>query len=412
MANISVKLEAQLPKGLVRILREIGEIADNRGERAYLVGGVVRDIILERPNRDLDVVIEGKAISLAQQLAKTKAWSIKKHPRFGTARLSWEDFSLDLVTARSETYAQPGALPTVETGTIWDDLSRRDFSINSLAVHLNPDSFGELLDPHGGQVDLQQKLIRVLHSGSFSDDPTRILRALRYEQRLVFQLEQATERLVLKHLDTLDTVTGERLWQEIELVLKEEQPEKVLKRGDELGLLLKLHPALTSDEWLMKPFSRVRGITDKSISKPAVYLILMTYQLSADETEDFATRLKTPGWAIRLLRDSIKFKESISSVEAPDLRPSEIHRILRVHLIETIQAVAIASGSHIIQQRLELYLDRLRYIKPHLNGDDLHSMGIKPGKKMGHILRALQDARLDESVITREDEEALVHSLS
>jgi len=411
LANISEKLAAQLPQGLLNLLREIGEISAARGENVFLVGGVVRDVILERSNLDMDLVTEGKAISFARQLSKIKDWDIKTHPRFGTAKLTHEDFSLDLVTARFETYSRPGALPTVERGTIQDDLARRDFTINAMAIHLNPDLFGELLDPHEGQNDLQHKLVRILHTGSFSDDPTRILRALRYEQRLDFKLEPDTEKLVRKHLDNLDTVTGERLWSELELILQEEYPEKALKRADELGVLQQLYPKLKGDKWLAEKFAQARDLHDKSLSLASIYLSLLCYRLNDEEIESCITRFKMPGWAIRTLKDTIQIKKSIPQLDKAVLNPSDIYFELQHRAPETIMSTSVASHSLVIQQRLQLYLNELRYVKPALSGEYLKNMGTPKGKKVGQILLALHAARLDSKVSNLEEEKTLAREL-
>lgn len=435
MGNISQCLEAHLPPGILELLRDIGEAARSRGALVYLVGGVVRDLLLEQgraggADLDLDLVVEGDAIALARRIARVKHWGLRTHPRFGTAKLYQENFSLDLVTARSETYVQPGALPAVKPGTIEDDLGRRDFTINAMAACLSTDSFGELLDPHGGQRDLGKGLIRILHGDSFADDPTRILRALRYEKRLRFHLEQDTEELLRRHLDTLDTVTGERLWHELELILKEECPEKVLCRGEELGVLQRLHPALRGDGWLADKFARYRvwslesgvwspplpasglGTRNSEVStRIEVYVALLVFRLTAEEIGGCIARLKMPGWAARTGRDVVQLKQVLSSLASAEPRPSEIYRRLNRHLPEVIEAAAIASDSPIVQQRLELYLKRLRHVKPELGGDDLQSMGVPPGRKMGQILRALHTARLDQTVTTREAEEALVRRL-
>ncbi|MCL0076088.1 hypothetical protein M1O17_04400 [Dehalococcoidia bacterium] len=441
MSNISRYLESYLPPGILGLLQEIGEAARSRGAGVYLVGGVVRDLLLlgepSAPppvsaggvNLDLDLVVEGNAIALGRRIARVNNWGVRTHPRFGTAKLYRGNLSLDLVTARSETYAQPGALPAVKPGTIEDDLRRRDFTINAMAACLSPNSFGELLDPHGGQGDLGRGLIRILHRNSFADDPTRILRALRYEKRLKFRLEQDTEGLMLQHLDSLNTVTGERLWHELELILKEECPEKVLCRADELGVLQRLHPALQGDSWLAERFARVRksevSSRQSAVGSPGwggglstidhrlsteVYLALLAYRLTGEEVEGCIARLKMPGWAARAGRDMVRLSKSLSSLASAELRPSDIYRRLNRHLPHVIEAAAIASDSPIVQQRLDLYLKRLRHVKPELRGDDLRSMGVPPGRKMGRILRALQAAKLDQTVVTREDEEALVRA--
>jgi len=386
-------------------------MAAKRGEAVYLVGGVVRDILLGRSSYDLDMVIEGRAISLARQIAKANDCSLKTHPRFGTAKILFENLNIDLVTARSESYIHPGALPTVKAGTIQDDLARRDFTINAMAIRLTPDSFGELLDPHGGQQDIKQKSIRILHPKSFEDDPTRILRAIRYEQRLDFQLEKTTGKLLQNNLESLDTVTGERLWHELELILNEECPEKSLLRADKLGVLCKLYPPLKGDNWLEGKFAQVRDQNEESLSLTSIYLAIISYRFNPEETSNCITRFKMPGWAARTMRDAQKLKESLPLLEVPELRPSRIYRLLERHTPEGIEGMAIASDSLIIHRRLELYLRELRYAKPELSGDDLQNMGILPGKKIGRILKSLKEARIDRTITCRGEEEALARKL-
>ncbi|MFC2003758.1 polya polymerase, partial [Chloroflexota bacterium] len=179
--NLTNKMTKQLPVELVNFMRVAGEVAASQGQSLYLAGGVARDLLLGRANFDLDLVMAGDAIALARQLTPVEQGSITTHPRFGTAKVQWDEWSIDFATARSETYASPGALPTVKPGSINDDLFRRDFTINAMAVYLTPDLYGELVDLYGGQDDLEHKLIRVMHEKSFIDDATRIWRALRYE---------------------------------------------------------------------------------------------------------------------------------------------------------------------------------------------------------------------------------------
>jgi len=242
--NLAHKIKKQLPSELVNFTQVAGEVAQNQGQNLYLVGGVVRDLLLGRTNLDLDLVVEGNAIELAQQLIEIKLGKITTHPHFGTARLQWYKWSIDLATSRSETYTKPGALPKVKPSSIRDDLFRRDFTINTMAIYLNPARYGELIDLYGGRDDLGHKLIRVLHERSFTDDATRIWRGLRYEQRLDFQLETNTLQLLKRDIPMLDTISGDRIRYELECILQEEFPEKILRRAEELRVLAKLHPAL------------------------------------------------------------------------------------------------------------------------------------------------------------------------
>ncbi|GAI51444.1 unnamed protein product, partial [marine sediment metagenome] len=215
--NLSSQLEEYLPQQILKLVKDAGEKASKLGQELYLVGGAVRDLFLGRANFDLDLVVEGDAIKLAQELAKDGQAKLTVHPRFGTAKLSYTDFSLDLATARRETYSQPGALPTVQPGSLTDDLRRRDFSINAMALCLTPDRFGELVDLYHSKDDLDNGLIRILHPRSFIDDATRILRGLRYEQRLGFKLEPKTAELLRRDAAMLDTISGDRIRHELEL---------------------------------------------------------------------------------------------------------------------------------------------------------------------------------------------------
>ena len=209
--NLSSQIIKQLPAELVRFMQVAGEVARRQGRSLYLVGGVVRDLLLERTNLDLDLVVEGDAISLASQLAASYQAEITTHPHFGTAKLKWDRWSVDLATARSETYPWPGALPRVKPGSLESDLWRRDFTVNAMAVQLDPGHYGELIDRYRGRYDLEHKLIRVLHGKSFTDDATRIWRGLRYEQRLNFQLDPTTLKLLKRDIPRLDTISGDRI---------------------------------------------------------------------------------------------------------------------------------------------------------------------------------------------------------
>ncbi|MFC2005783.1 CCA tRNA nucleotidyltransferase, partial [Chloroflexota bacterium] len=260
VTNLFSEIEKQLPAELVNFMKVAGEVADRQGKSLYLVGGMVRDLFLKRTNLDLDLVASGDAINLAQQLTESTHGKVITHPRFYTAKIQWNKWSIDLATARSETYDRPGALPNVKPGSLDSDLFRRDFTINAMAVELMPGRYGQLIDLYGGRNDLKHKLIRVLHERSFIDDATRIWRGLRYEQRLNFQLEPNTLRLLKRDTPMLDTISGDRIRHELELILKEEFPEKILRRAEELKALPKLHPALKGDIWLTEKFGKVREL--------------------------------------------------------------------------------------------------------------------------------------------------------
>ncbi len=408
MVNVAGEIEAQLPQELLELIRAAGELAADKGQSLYLVGGAVRDLFLGRPNLDVDLVLEGDAPSLARQLARLTSGQVLTHPRFGTATVCQGTISLDLVTARSETYARPGALPTVKPGTIEDDLFRRDFTINAMAAHLVPARFGELVDPYGGKADLDRGLVRVLHQGSFKDDPTRIWRAIRYEQRLGFRLEPDTESLLHRDVVMLDKVSGDRLRHELERILKEDRPEKALYRAEELGALKQLLPSLEGNGWLAGRYERARQASPDARPESVLYLALLAWRLDEDQLKAFIQRLRFGREEARTLLDIPGLRKVLPALEDEELLPSHICRLLERHRPQAILAAALATDSERVRQQLALYLSNLRFVAPSLDGDDLKRMGVPQGKKLGWLLRALKDARLDGRVTTRKGEQDLV----
>jgi len=406
--NLTSKIEKQLPAELVNFMQVAGEVAQSQGQRLYLVGGVVRDLLLGRTNFDLDLVVEGDAINLAQQLISINPGKIITHPRFGTAKLQWSKWSVDLATARSETYVKPGALPSVKSGSIRDDLFRRDFTINTMAIELNSSRYGELLDLYGGRSDLEYKLIRVLHEKSFIDDATRIWRALRYGQRLNFQLEPATLELLKRDIPYLDTISGDRIRHELELILKEEYPEKGLRRADELGVLARLHPALKASGWLAEKFGQARQLSSPDSPSVWLYLALLAYPLTDEENEQLSSYLRLPKSVAQTLRDTIDIKSKLESLANPELSPSRIYSLLYGYSSPAVIANSLAADSPVARQHIHLFLSKLRYIKPALTGEDLKRMGVTPSPRIKEILNLLLGSRLDGEVTSKRDEEDLV----
>jgi tRNA nucleotidyltransferase (CCA-adding enzyme) len=406
--NLAKIIERQLPAELVNFMWVVGEIANTRGERVYLVGGVVRDLLLGQANLDLDLVVEGDAIELAQQLTKINQGKITTHPRFNTAKLQWDNWSVDLATARSETYDKPGALPTVTPSSIEDDLSRRDFTINAMAIHLNPGYYGKLVDPHGGRSDLKDKRIRVLHEKSFTDDATRIWRGLRYEQRLDFHLERETLKLLQRDIPMLDTISADRIRYEIECISGEKYPEKVFRRAEELGVLATLHPALKGNGWLAAKFDQARRLCSPEPPEVDLYLALLAYPLTAEETERLISRLRLPKSSAQTLRDSIAVKNKMRSLATPGVSPSFIYSLLHSFSAPAMVANSLATESPVASQNIHLFLNRLKDIQISLTGDDLIQMGIAQGPDIKEILDLLHKARLDGKITTRHDEEVVV----
>jgi tRNA nucleotidyltransferase (CCA-adding enzyme) len=411
VTNLARQIEQYLPRQLLELVQDISGQAAKRGQRIYLVGGVVRDLLLGYPNFDLDLVVEGDAVKLAQQVAETSQAKLLAHHRFGTAKLRYENFTLDMATARKETYAKPGALPTVTPGTLKDDLIRRDFSINAMAISLAASDYGELVDPHQGKNDLEHCLIRILHPGSFSDDATRILRAVRYEQRLGFELEAQTAQLLKRDITMLDTISGDRIRHELELIFKEKQPEFVINRLGELGVLTRISPFLKGDGWLAEKYDKARQLK-KPNQLPSLYYCLLIYSFSEGGIEQFLARLNIPAKLSRVMRDTLHIKTSLPLLDKPARKPSEIYYLLREYEPVAIQANALASDSPMIHRYLQLFLTKLRYIRTALDGEELKRLGISAGPKMGKVLQALHKAKLDGEVHTKADEKKLALSLS
>ena len=410
--NLARKIEERLPDRALTVIEKAGILVRRRDERLYLVGGAVRDLLLEKPVLDIDLVLEGDAILLANELAQGEDVKITSHKPFLTASLRWSDISLDLTTARRECYACPGALPAVKPGNLKEDLLRRDFSINAMAVSLNQEDYGRLIDFYGGLDDLHHKLIRTLHEKSFSDDATRIWRAVRYEQRLDFRIEAGTQILLQRDLSILKTVSGDRIWYELECVFGEELPEKVFARAGELGLLAYLDPGLSVDGWLPAWFDEARRISLPHKPPTGLYLALLVYKLDAEAIEQLIDYLKLDKTLSRALRDSQGIKTDIEVLSEEIMQPSAIYQYLHGHSDEAIKTNLIASKSAEVRRNTQLYLDELRYVKTSLNGDDLISLGIKQGPSIKLLLGLLLDARLDGEVASREDEIRLLKQFS
>jgi tRNA nucleotidyltransferase (CCA-adding enzyme) len=403
--NTSIQLEKRLSPDSLALIKMAGQLAAERRLGIYLVGGVVRDILLGRANSDLDLVVEGDAAELAESLAREVGGRIVVHRRFGTAKIRTQNLVIDVAMARAESYDHPGALPSVRPGSIQDDLARRDFTINAMALRLDPGDFGKLVDPFNGQKDLESRLIRILHDRSFTDDATRMLRAVRYEQRFGFRLETSTENLLRQNVTMLGTISGDRVRHELELILKEECPEKALERAGELALLKEVHPALSGNGWLKEKFGKAREAASPPSS--ALYFALLTHSLGVKECEDFIARLRMPRAVSRVILDTAHLRERMPSLGS-DLPPSAVYGLLREYSPTSVMACAIASDSALVQERLHLYLNRWRHVRTSLDGDALQKLGVPSGPRLGEMLKALHEAKLDGKIRSKEDETELV----
>jgi tRNA nucleotidyltransferase (CCA-adding enzyme) len=421
------RLIQRLPRKIQRLLRQVGALADEQGVALYLVGGVVRDLLLKRESWDLDFTVEGDGIAFARLVAGRYGAGLAVFERFATARLAFKDgLKMDIATTRRESYAQPALLPTVQPASIEEDLSRRDFTINAIAVQLNQRQFGRLLDPYGGQRDLRARTIRVLHEGSFQDDPTRIFRAIRFEQRFGFRLESATLRLLAQAASTnlIQRLSGPRLHNEILLLFAEHDPVRAIARLAQLKLLRFLHRRLSYTKDVKRTVAAVpkalawwvRRFPDSVIDRPIVYLMALSSEASQAVVATMIRRLALSREQARKVSTGGRLVDHALKrlTKEGTIRASKVYRLLEDFSDEALVLLLAKQlgrqqgvGLSLLQRRLAAYMKN-RTMKTSLTGRDLQAMGLQPGPQYKTILGKLLDARIDGMVTTEAEERAFV----
>jgi tRNA nucleotidyltransferase (CCA-adding enzyme) len=425
--SITSLIRNRLPTSVYTLLSQCGELGEKRGCHVYAVGGFVRDILLHRPNLDIDLVVEGDGIAYANQLAQGLGGRIRSHSKFQTAVVILpDDQRIDVATARLEYYEHPAALPTVELSSIKMDLFRRDFSINALAIELNPKRFGRLVDFFGGQRDIKEKIIRVLHSLSFVEDPTRILRAIRFEQRFAFRIGVQTERLIRNalHLNMFHMLSGHRILHELKLLLQEENPLVCLKRLHSYGILEAIHPLLKlspKKEQLLEKIEKVIDwyellYLDPQPSTWQLYLLGLTTGCTQDETRLIARRLSIPSKTekklIELRQQAQKVRENLYAWYR-NARPSlsKLYDLLSPLPLEGLLFLMASSRKEEARKAVSLYLSQLRNQELEISGKDLRAMDLPPGPAYTRILHQVFSAKLDGEVQDRNAQLALARNL-
>lgn len=422
------RLERALPRDLLLLVKNSARAARELGYSTYLVGGFVRDLVIGQANLDIDIVVEGDAIRLAQNLAQQYGGRVHTHTRFGTAkwilgegsaiapfdsrvgdRLPREEqnLHLDFATARTEFYEYPSALPDVERSSIKLDLHRRDFTINALALCLDPERYGALLDPYGGEFDLQRGIVRVLHNLSFIEDPTRILRAVRFEQRFAFTIEARTAQLIDDARNLLDKVSGQRLRNELDLIFNEAEPERALGRLQQLGVLEKIQVSLDVDAWLEQNFRKLR---EAYTPTPMLYLGVLAYRLRTSEARALAKRLKLTNGETEILVQVVTLRLLERQLNNANLAPSRVVELLERFDDAALAVFAIATESAQASGYVDRYREEWRAVQTELTGNDLKALGIPPGPRYKEILRLLRAQRLDGKIGNREQEESFVRA--
>lgn len=406
MDGLADLLERLLTAEEWRVLRRAGDVADLHGVELYLVGGTVRDLLLGKAPADLDLTGVGVDEGFACVLADGLGGRVVSRSQFVTAHVRANGVLIDLAMARRERYEQPGALPTVSPAkTVEEDLRRRDFSINAMGVALSRRRWGLLADPLRGLDDLERRRIRVLHEQSFVDDATRIFRAVRYSVRMGFALEEDTLGLLKGRLRFIETIGGERVWNELERVFMERRAVAMLRMAKELGVLAAVLPALALPSGALGTLPSPSKSPDARAKR---LLALVAWPVLPVRMSALRKRLHLSRKMARVVEDAAAVKELLSALRARDLRPSRLHGRLEGLDAEAIRAAAIACGEPAAAHYLEYYLSELRGVETLLRGGDLIELGVPEGPRVGEALRELLAARLDGLVATREDEERFV----
>ncbi len=410
-------LRERLSEEVIELLIDVGRVADSLGYNAYAVGGFVRDIFLYQENFDIDVVIEGDGIKFARALAASLGGRVRPHEAFRTAVVILPNGQkIDVATTRLEYYKSPGALPTVETGSIKLDLYRRDFTINTLAIKLNPERFGTLIDFFGAQKDLKQKAIRVLHNLSFVEDPTRVFRAVRFEQRFGFNIGKLTLGLIENavKMDFFRELSGRRLFSELRQILEEEKPVMALQRLNEYNLLKVIHPKIVYNSVLEALLHSVEKVLtwhnllflDEPCKAWMVYLLALIESIEKGDGDALCDRLQLIQRHRKvLIQEKAKAEESMKWMASQEtLKNSDVYRKLHPFHTETLLYMMASTTRESTKRAISNYITRLRSTTTFLNGNDLKEMDFKPGPLFREILDSLLDARLNGEVKTRLNE--------
>jgi tRNA nucleotidyltransferase (CCA-adding enzyme) len=406
-----------LPEEVMATLKLIGKLAQQLDYKVYAGGGIVRDIILNVDNFDVDLIVEGDAITLAKELGRELGGKVRTYEKFGTAEVSMKDGTwIDVATARVEFYEYPAAMPTVETSSLKHDLYRRDITINAMAVSLNPDDFGELVDYFGGREDLYAGIVRVLHNLSFVEDPTRILRAIRFEQRYQMHMDPQTLRLLQEAIreEVLLKVSHERIWYELKVILNEPEPVDVLSRLAELGVWDQLFPEITY--WEVQPVLEeipqallvLRNWGwDEPAEKWLPYLIAMLHWNNVETATKVCNKFVIGRRQTEKIISAVKqWPKVLNTFSDPKKTRLSQHAGILLQLLprEAYPMFLAIMEDRLAIQRFRQVMESVRQNKPVVNGKDLKAMGFKPGPVYRKALDAVWQARMDGVVRTKEDE--------
>lgn len=369
----------------------------------------MRDLLLGGEITDLDLVTEEGAIPLAQATARKLKARVTTHERFGTASVVSPQVRVDFANARTDIYTHPGALPLVELSSLEEDLGRRDFSINAMALELVGAEPGRLIDEHRGEQDIARKLVRILHDESFQDDATRTLRAVRYAGRLGFRIARRTAAALRRDRAYLDSISGTRVRHEFEWIATEAQPDKILRFAERYGLLEAVDPALRCSN---RGRSALRRLPSVPIGhRDAVLFCVLLAGADATTAERAIGRLAMTNRQAEAVAGFLSIKREVAHARKGDLLPPRVVDLFDPRPAASIWACALVGPARLARLATR-YLEEWRFVRPRLHGEDLIGLGIEPGPKVGSALRALRTAKIQGKVRTRKDEEAFAMALA
>ncbi len=437
LANLSGKMTKALPGRLMQLVRLIGKEADALGINVFLVGGFVRDLVMGEKNFDLDIVVEGDAMHFGKILADKMKGSLVIHKKFGTSTVVKEwpgwlgpplhsdnKFKIDVATAREEVYEKPAALPTVKFSSLREDLYRRDFTINAMAVSINRKNFGLFIDFFGGLEDLERGVIRILHDKSFIDDPTRIFRAVRFEQRFGFTIDKHTEYLITHAVkrEMFQRTENQRIRDELILILQEKHPEKAIFRMRELHELRFIHPHLVLGQSIKKTLDELRKCIKwyeaKAVGKRKLDTWLMNFMLLVDkltmvEVEEVLEKFVfTRSTNIRVRAYKERADKTIRRLSSKERMPASlIYSVLEPLSHEATLCVMARTRSAAARRRLRKFLSEYNGMKLKIKGHDIKKEGVPPGPRYTEVFRKVLFRKLDGGLATKKDEMKYLRSL-
>lgn len=417
--SLASNIKELYSQNILELLTKIGKIANSQGLKAYIVGGFVRDLLLEKSNYDIDIMVEGDAIPFATAVGQELNAESKLIERFHTAHIYYQNLVIDFSSARKEYYPRPGALPEVSFSDIRDDLFRRDFTINAMALSISPDQPFELIDLFNGEQDLNSGIIKILHARSFLDDPTRLYRALRFADRFKFILEPKTEMQFDKaiKLSYPSSLSIKRIAAEIDKSFQEKRPLSLLNQYQNTGLLAYYHKSFVKYarpdfKFSLVPATATRlRLKFKDISESAVFWSLLLSNISLEEAKPLLNNSGLSHSVSSQVSDAISQWQNLIAKLLIANNRIEIYNAMKYSCPESIALIYLKNKNKDVENKLNLYINELAAIKPSITGKDLIEIGINPGPQIRLILDKIIEKKLEGVELSRKDELDLARTI-